>query len=217
MKSNQVLRCYRLGKRMEWAATHSQLVRLAGPSFYIQGRKAILATAMKTAFKSLTPAEVWEESQRRSLAIGIAGWAVVGSLQASGAIPTLYRPSLAPASGLVATFLTALVLFLAHYHGRWRVGACMAVIAFCLPYAVNLVWARFSHLSLLYPLATVAVGGAVGLYLLHRRYSGPTPDDDVELILIDQLLADFHPTWMERITALCIIFGLVLLLILLLR
>lgn len=142
---------------------------------------------------------------------------MVGSLQAAGAIPALYRPSLAPASGLVATFLTALALSLAYYHGRWRVGACAAVIAFCLPYAVNLVWVRFFNRSLLYPLATVVVGGAVGLYFLHRRYSGPTLDDDVELIILEQMIADFHPTWMDRVTTICIIFGLVLLLILFLR
>ena len=172
---------------------------------------------MKTEFKRLTPERAWEEAVGRSFAIGIAGGVVVGCLQAAGAIPALYRPSLAPASGLVATFLTALTLFVAHYHNRWRVGACLAVITLCLPYAGNLLWIRFSVRSLLYPCATVFLVGVVGLYFVHRKYSGPTFAEDAESAIIEKMMADYKPTWVDRATALCIIVGFVLFLILLLR
>ena len=68
---------------------------------------------MNTSFNRLPPSEVWEEAQNRSLAIGIAGCVVAGALPAAGAIPTLYRASLGPASSLAAAFLTALALFVA--------------------------------------------------------------------------------------------------------
>jgi hypothetical protein len=171
---------------------------------------------MKTEFRHLMPAQAWE-AERRSLAIGIAGWVVVASLQVAGAIPKLYRPSLAPASGLVATFLVALALFVAHYHRRWWAGVCAAVTALVLPCAVNVLWVRFSDRSLLYPLATAVLAGAVGLYFVHRKYSGAAPGEDPELVLIEKVLADFRPTWVDRVSALCILVGLVLLFVLLWR
>jgi hypothetical protein len=91
---------------------------------------------MNTEFKRLPPSEAWEEAEKGFLAIGIAGCVVVAALQAAGAVPSLYRASLAPASGLAAAFLTALALFLAHYHNRWRLG-CIAAVTCCLPYTVN--------------------------------------------------------------------------------
>jgi len=144
---------------------------------------------MKTEFKRLMPSEAWEEAERRSFAIGIAGWFVVACLQASGAIPTAYRPSLVQGSGAVATILTALALFVAYYHNRWRVGVCAAVITLCLPYTLNLLWIRVSHRSLLYPLATALLVGVIGLHFVHRKYSGPTLEDDAESAIIEQMMA----------------------------
>ena len=171
---------------------------------------------MKTEFKRLTPGEAWEEATRRSLAIGIAGCVLVGALQAAGAIPTLYRPSLAPASGLAAAFLTALALFVAYFHNRLRLGICMAFVTLGLPYGLNFLWIRFSGRSLLYPVAAAILAGVIGLWFMHRRYSGPTLDDAEEAI-IRKMMEDFKPTWVDRVTAICIIAGLFLLLILLLR
>jgi hypothetical protein len=170
---------------------------------------------MKTEFKRLTPSQAWDEAVPRSLAIGIAGCVVVAALQAGEAIPT--RPSLAPASALAATFLTALTLFVAYYHNRWRLGICVSVVTLCLPYAVNSLWIRFSGRSLLYPVAALVLGGAIGLRFVHRHYSGPTLEDDAEEAIIRKMMEDFRPTWIDRVTSLCIIVGLVLLLILLLR
>jgi len=171
---------------------------------------------MKIEFKGLTPSQAWGDAVRRSLAIGIAGWLVVASLQTAGAIPTLYRPSLAPASGLAAIFLTALALLVAYYHNRWRIGACVAIVTVCLPYAVNLLWIRFSGRSLLYPLAAVVLIGSIGLYFFHRRYSVPTLEDDAELAIVKKIVEDFKPTWVDRLIALGIIVEFVLLVILLL-
>ena len=171
----------------------------------------------KAEFRHLTPAQAWEEAERRSIAIGVAGWVVVASLQAAGAVPTIYRPTLAPASVLVSAFLTSLALFVAHYHSRWRVGAGAAVTTLCLPYALNLLWILLSHRSLLYSLAASVLLGVIGLYFVHRRYSGAALEDDAELVIIEQMVGGFKPTWMDTVTAWCFVVGFVLLVILLSR
>jgi hypothetical protein len=180
---------------------------------------AILANIVNTAFKRLPPSEAWEEAQKRSLAIGIAGWVVVAALQAAGAVPSLYRASLAPASGLVAAFLTALALFLAHYHNRWRFGVCIATVTISLPYTVNFLWIRFSGRSLLYPMAGLVLVGVISLWAMHRRFAGSSVEDDVEEAIIRKMMEDpaFNLSWVEKVTWLCFIVSLVLLLVLLLR
>ena len=153
------------------------------------------------------------------MAIGVAGWAVVGALQAAGAIPTLYRQSLAPASGLVAAFLTALTCLVAYYHDRWRIGVCGATLSLILPYLVNLLWIRFSGRSLLYPMLALCLLGIFSLLAIHRRISGPQLEDDVEEAIIRKMMEDVdrNVTWVDRVTWLSIAVGVVLLLVLLLR
>jgi|ERR1700731_1855068 len=174
---------------------------------------------MNTAFNRLSPSEAWEEAQNRSLAIGIAGGVVAAALQAAGAIPTLSRSSLAPASGFAAALLTALALFVAHCHNRWRVGICIAAVTLFVPYAGNLLWIRFSGRSLLYSTAALILVGPVSLNLLHRRFAGPSLEDDVEEAIIREMMEEsaFNLTPMEKATRLCVIVGVVLLLLLLLR
>jgi hypothetical protein len=174
---------------------------------------------MNTAFNRLPPSEAWEEAQNRSLAIGIAGCVVAGALQAAGAIPTLYRASLAPASTLAAAFLTALALFVAHYHNRWLLGVRIAAVTVLVPYIVNFLWVRFSGRSLLYSTAAVILVGAISLSVMHRRFVGPSLEDDAEEAIIREMMEDsaFNLTRIEKATRLCVIVGVVLLLILLLR
>lgn len=144
---------------------------------------------------------------------------MVGALQAAGAIPSIYRATLAPVSGLAAAFLTALALFLAHYHKRWGLGVCIAAVTFCFPYMVNLLWIRFSGGSLLYPMVALVLVGEIGLWVMHRRYAGPGLGDDVQEAIIREMMEDhaFNLTWVEKLEYLCIIFGTLLLLILWLR
>lgn len=173
---------------------------------------------MNTPFKKLPPSEAWGEAERRSAAIGIAGWLVVGALQAIGTIPTIYRLSLAPASGLEAAFLTALTLSLAYYHNRWWLGVCGAALTLCLPYPVNLLWIRLSDRSLLYPMVVGVLLGVVSLWTVHSRVSGPMPEDAEEAILrkiIEE--SESNLTWSDRVTWLCITVSVVILLVLLLR
>jgi hypothetical protein len=174
---------------------------------------------MDTALKKLPPSQAWKEAERRSLAIGVAGFVVVGSLQAAGAVPTIYRPSLAPASGLEAAFLTALTLFLGYYHNRWNLGILGAATTLILPYSVNLLWVRLTGRSLMYPVVALVLLGVVSLWATHRRISGPKWEDDPEDAIIRGMVADFESnvTWADRITWFCIAVGLVLLLVFLLR
>jgi hypothetical protein len=174
---------------------------------------------MNTEFKRLPPSEAWEEAEKRSIAIGIIGCVVVAILQAAGVVPSHFRASLAPASGLTAALLTALTLFLAHYHNRWRLGVCVAAVTCCVPYTVNFLWIRFSGRSLLYPTVVVVLVGVISLWAMHRRFAGPGLEDDVEEAIIRKMMEDpaFNLPWTGRVTWLCIIVGMVLLLVLLLR
>jgi hypothetical protein len=174
---------------------------------------------MDTPFKKLPPSEAWGEAERRSLAIGIAGLVVVGALQSAGAIPAIYRQSLAPASGLVAAFLTALTLFLAYYHNRRNLGAFGAALTLILPCSVNLLWVRFTGRSLIYPVVAVVLFGVFGLWTVHRRISGPQWEDDPEEAIIRQMMeeSESNVTWVDRVTWLCIAVGTMVLLVLLLR
>ena len=179
----------------------------------------ILVDAMSTEFKRLPPSEAWEDAQQRSLAIAIAGCVVVAALQAAGVIPVVYRASLAPASGLAAAFLTALALLVAHYHNRWLLGVCIAAVTLWLPYTVNFLWIRLSGRSLLYPMAACFLVGAISLGAMHRKFAGPTLEDDPEETIFREMMGDsaFDPTWIERVTMLCITVGVILSFIRLLR
>ena len=141
------------------------------------------------------------------------------SLQAAGAVPAIYRQTLAPVSGSVAAFLTALTLFVAYYHDRWSFGVFGAVLTLTLPYSVNLAWIRFTGRSLLYPVAALVLLGVISLWFIHRRISGPQWDDDVEEALIRKMMeeSESNLTWAHRVMWFCIVVGLVLLLVLLLR
>jgi hypothetical protein len=174
---------------------------------------------MDTPYKKLTPGEAWVEAERRSLAIGIAGLVFVGALQAAGVIPTIYRGSLAPASGLVAAFLTAQTLFVAYYHSRWNVGALGAALTLILPYSVNLLWVRFTGRSLIYPVVALFLFGVVSLWAIHRRIPGPQWKDDPEDAVIQQMMEEFefNTTWVDRVTWLCFAIAALLLLVILLR
>lgn len=183
------------------------------------GHGKVLGVNMDTALKMLAPSQAWEEVERRSLAIGVAGFVFVGALQAAGAVPAIYRQTLAPVSGSVAAFLTALTLFVAYYHDRWSFGVFGAVLTLTLPYSVNLPWIRFTGRSLLYPVAALVLLGVISLWFIHRRISGPQWDDDVEEALIRKMMEEFESklSWADRVMWFCIVLGLVLLLVLLLR
>jgi hypothetical protein len=166
---------------------------------------------MNTEFNRLSPSEAWEEAHRRCWAIGIAGCVATAASQAAGAIPTLSRAS----SGFAAAFLTALALFVAYYHNRWRLGICIAAVTLFVPYTANFLWIRFSGLSLLYSTAALILVGAISLNLLHRRFAGPRLEDDAEEAMIREMMEDpaFNLTWVEKVTLLCSIVGVALLLI----
>jgi hypothetical protein len=174
---------------------------------------------MDTALKKLPPSQAWEEVKRRSIAFGVAGFVLVGALQAAGAIPAIYRQSLAPASGLVAAFLIALTLSLASYHDRWSLGVFGTTLSLSVPYSVNLLWVRFTGRSLMYPVASLVLLGVISLWFVHRRISGPQWDDDLEEALIQKMMEEFESkaTWVDRAMWFSIAIGLLLLLILLLR
>ena len=99
-------------------------------------------------------------------------------------------------------------LFVAHYHNHWRIGICASFFALCLPYTLNVLWIRFSGRSLLYPVAAVVLAGVIGLWFVHRYYSGPTLEDDDEEALVRKMMEDFKPTWVDRATAICTLLGI---------
>lgn len=126
---------------------------------------------------------------------------------------------LAPASGLVAAFLTALTLSLAYYHKPWNLGIIGAAVTLILPYSVNFLCVRFTGRSLLYPVVALVLVGVISLWAVHRRISGPRWEDDIEEALIRKMTeeSESKATRVDRVTWLCIAVGVVVLLVLLLR
>jgi hypothetical protein len=165
---------------------------------------------MNTAPKKVSPAQAWEEAERRSAAIGVAGWAVIAALQAAGVIPIIYRPWLVPASGLVTAFLTALTLWLAYYHKCWSFGIYGSALTLLLPFSVNVLWVRFSGRSLIYPLVSLGLIGAISLWTIHYRISGPHFEDDAEEKTLQEMMEEIEPLpWVNRVLLLWIIVGIV--------
>jgi hypothetical protein len=68
-------------------------------------------------------------------------------------------------------------------------------------------------------MATLVLVGVISLWAMHRRFAGPSLEDDVEEAMIRKMMEDpvFNFTWAERVTWLCVIVGMALLFILLLR
>jgi hypothetical protein len=174
---------------------------------------------MGTPLRQLGPSEAFNDSQGRSFAAGAAGFLVFGCLQAAGALPTIYRESLFIASGMLAAFLTTLTLSLAHYHRRWKLGVGGTMLFSILPFFVNILWARFSTRSLIYPMIALGFLGILVLATIHRKISGPRWDGDIEDEALKEFIVDVdsNVTWKDRVTWLCFAGAAILLLILLFR
>ena len=154
----------------------------------------------------------------RSVAFAVAGFFIVGALQAVGAISPMYRDSLAPVSGLASAFLIALTLSLAYYHKRWMLGIGGATLFLILPLVTNLLWVRVSGRSPIYPTILLGLLGVFGLQAIHRRISGPKwvdpMDEELRSLMVE---VDSKFTWVDRVTWLCFACGAIVLLILLVR
>jgi hypothetical protein len=174
---------------------------------------------MGIPLRQLGPSEAFHDSEGRSCAAGAAGFLVFGCLQAAGALPTVYRESLFVASGMLAAFLTAFILSIAYYHRRWKLGVCGAILFFVLPFFVNILWARFSGRSLVYPMVVFGFVVILILQTVHRKISGPRWDGDIEDEVLKAFIADVdsNVTWKDRVTWLCFAGAAILLLILLFR
>jgi hypothetical protein len=168
--------------------------------------------------RSLRPSEAFQDFVRRSLAAGAAGFLVSGALNTSDVIPPLYR-SLVIVSGMEAAFFGSLTLLVAYYQGRWRLGFLGAVLSVVLPYFMNFVWITLPRRSLIYPAAVLVILGGVAIEIIHRKISGPQPDDGIEEALIRTLVQEIDSklTWVDRITWICVTVGVIILLVLVLR
>jgi hypothetical protein len=174
---------------------------------------------MGIPLKNMGPSEVFDDAVKRSLAAGAAGFLVFGCLQTAGPFLTIHRESLFVASGMLAAFLTTLTLLLAYYHRRWKLGAGGALLFLILPFFVNILWARFSGRSLIYPMAALGFLGAFVLWAAHRKSSGPRWDGGIEDEVFKEFIADVdsNVSWKDRVTWLCFAGAAIPLLILLLR
>jgi hypothetical protein len=174
---------------------------------------------MGTPLRQLGPSEALQDSERRSFAAGAAGFLVFGCLQTARVFPTTYRESLFIASGMLAAFLTTLTLSLAYYHRRWKLGVGGAMLFSILPFFVNILWARFSGRSLIYPMIALGFLGILILATIHRKISGPRWDGDIEEEVFKEFIThvDSNVTWKDRVTWLCFAGAAILLLILLFR
>jgi hypothetical protein len=171
-----------------------------------------------TKLIDLRPSEDFDGSVGRASAAGAAAFLIFGSLKAAGVLPILCRESLVLVSGMTGAFLSALVLALAHYHKRMKLGICAGAIFFVLPFIVNAAWATLFEPSLIYPTAALIAFSGILVQIAHRKISGPQPEDEVEEELIRQMVEDeSRLTWMEKATRWCFLVGTILFLILLAR
>src|ERR1700745_1029652 len=120
---------------------------------------------------------------------------------------------------MLAAFLTALTMFIAYYHGRWKLGIRGGALSLALSFFVNIMWARFSTRSLIYPMMLLASPMGIFPWLEHRKISGRRWDGEIEEELIKNFVGDVdcNLTWKDRVTYLCFISCAILLLILLLH
>jgi hypothetical protein len=172
---------------------------------------------MGTPLRQLGPSEAFEDSASRSIAGAAAGLLVSGCIQA--ALPTTYRESLIVPSSMLAAFLMTLTVSLAYYHRRWKLGVVGALLSLILPFAVNVLWARFSGRSLLYPIAALGLAGTIVLWKIHREMSGPRWDGDIDDEMLEKVLAEMDSdiTWKQRVTWICFISAAILVLIFIFR
>lgn len=84
--------------------------------------------------------------------------------------------------------LTTQILLLAYYHRRWRLGFLGAALALFVPYSVNWLWVRFTHLSMLYPLAAVLPAGTIVISVTHQKFRKPLPEDELQEAEVRALL-----------------------------
>jgi len=120
---------------------------------------------------------------------------------------------------MLAAFLMTLTLSLAYYHRRWKLGVGGAMLSSILPFFVNVLWARFSGRSLVYPMVALGFLGILILTTIHRKISGPRWDGDIEDEVLKEFIAevDSNVTWKDRVTWLRFAGAAILLLILLFR
>jgi len=177
-----------------------------------------ISAPLGTKLRDLRPSEAFQDATRRSLAAGAGGFLVFGALNTFDVIPAPYH-SIVVVSGMETAFFVSLALWVAYYHRRWILGFLGAALFLCLPYFVNFVWITFSHLSLIYPVAALVIVAGLAVEMIHRKISGPQPEDEIEEALIRNLIQemDSNITWVNRVTWLCFTVAVVLLPVLLLR
>jgi hypothetical protein len=140
---------------------------------------------MKTSqpLRDLAPGVAWNEAQRRSLAICIAGFFVPNLLAEFGAVPELHQSFhfLPGVCGAAGTFLASQALFMGYYHRKLVQGAALAVCSFTLPYLVTWFWFRLRHpsdaarlLQLCGPTCMVSIAAYAFLIWWHARQSHVT-------------------------------------------
>ncbi len=176
----------------------------------------IMRHGSKSKLRGLSPSDAWDEAAARSLAAGAAGFLVGGSVQAAGAIPDVYRVTLAPASGIVAAVLASFAIVVFYYHNRQRTGAIVASSVLLLTCLINLLWVKFTVLSLFYPDVVILFIGVCGFRMFHKKASGTRWLDDLDEESVRAMITDVESrvTWFDQFVVLWCL-GVALLLIIL--
>jgi len=84
-------------------------------------------------------------------------------------------------------------LSLAYYHRRWSLAVFGATLTLIVPCSVNLLWARYLRVSLIYPLVSMALIGVVILTVAHYRIAGPQPVDFAEEAMVRRIMEHVKP------------------------
>src|SRR5882672_2397620 len=127
---------------------------------------------MGNRLRDMRPSEAFEDATARSFAAAAFGFLIGGCLHAVGA----FNQGVLVLCTVQAFLFGSLALSLGYYHKRWALGGIGAASAVLLPYGVNLLWVRFSTISLMYPVAALTPVSGFALGMAHNRIAGPQPE-----------------------------------------
>jgi hypothetical protein len=142
---------------------------------------------VKTAqpLRDLAPGVAWNDAQRRSLAICIAGFFLPNLLAEFGVVPQLHQSFhfLPGVCGAAGGFSASQALFMGYYHRKLVQGAALAACTFTLPYLATWFWLRLTHpsdsaglLQLCGPTGVAAIAAYAFLIWWHAKQSQVTTE-----------------------------------------
>lgn len=161
----------------------------------------------------LQPGPAWNEAERRSIAIGIVGFFLIGLVAKFGDFSDPFPLGL---SGAIGFFLAALTLTVGHYHRKTFAAQFIAGGLLMLPFALTTLCLRLT--PLMRERSIIALAGGLGAHLAlhrwHRILSKIESDIYVRQLADDESLVP-KSRWQIALYGTFVVVGAVILLLIL--